>query len=416
MRFFTVVGALDTGSSFEGMGASREVFFSALAEPALFIALVTLARQTGELSLSMMFSPAPGAHLLDSAPVLALVVIVLMVVLLAENARIPMDDPNTHLELTMIHEVMVLDHGGPDLAFILYSSALKLWLFAALVVGIVLPVTNNAWLDLLLATGGMFVVAVIVGVIESTMARLRLVVVPQLLVGAGALAAMAFLLELTLKTNHALMTTNLILVLVALTNLKLLGSSRLGASIRVVALQGVVLGLLPILAHLQNLSSHFALLALGTITLKGVVFPWLLFRAVREAEVAREIEPYVGYVASLVAGVLALGVSFWMCTRLAMPENIASPWLAPVALFSIFAGLFLIVARKRALNQVLGFLVLENGIYTFGVGVVAETPFLVELGVLLDVFVAVLVMGIAVYHINREFDHIETDRLDRLKG
>jgi len=212
------------------------------------------------------------------------------------------------------------------------------------------------------------------------------------------------------------MTTNLILVLVVLTNLKLLGSSRLGASIRVVALQGVVLGLLPILAHLQNLSVHFALLAVGTITLKGIVFPWLLFRAVREAEVAREIEPYVGYVASLVAGALALGVSFWMCARLTMPENIASPWLAPVALFSIFAGLFLIVARKRALNQVLGFLVLENGIYTFGVGVVAETPFLVELGVLLDVFVAVFVMGIAVYHINREFDHIETDRLDRLKG
>jgi hydrogenase-4 component E len=212
------------------------------------------------------------------------------------------------------------------------------------------------------------------------------------------------------------MTTNLILVLVVLTNLKLLGSSRLGASIRVVALQGVVLGLLPILAHLQDLSLHFALLAVGTIALKGVVFPWLLFRAVREAEVAREVEPYVGYVASLVAGVLALGVSFWMCTRLTMPADIASLWLAPVALFSIFAGLFLIVARKRALNQVLGFLVLENGIYTFGVGIVAETPFLVELGVLLDVFVAVFVMGIAVYHINREFDHIETDRLDRLKG
>jgi len=212
------------------------------------------------------------------------------------------------------------------------------------------------------------------------------------------------------------MITNLILVLVVLTNLKLLGSSRLGASIRMVALQGMVLGLLPVLAHLQNLSVHFVLLSLGTVALKGIVFPWLLFRAVREAEVAREIEPYVGYVASLVAGVLALGVSFGMCARLTMPENIASPWLAPVALFSIFAGLFLIVARKRALNQVLGFLVLENGIYTFGVGIVAETPFLVELGVLLDVFVAVFVMGIAVYHINREFDHIETDRLDRLKG
>jgi formate hydrogenlyase subunit 4 len=198
-RFCMVIAALDTGSSFEGMGASREVFFSALAEPALLVALVTLARQAGQLSLSTMFGPASGAHWLHSGPVLALVIIALMIVLLAENARIPVDDPNTHLELTMIHEVMVLDHGGPDFAFILYSAALKLWLFAALVIGMVLPVTNNASLDLLLATGGMFGVAVMVGVIESIMARLRLVVVPQLLVGAGALAAMAFLLELTLK-------------------------------------------------------------------------------------------------------------------------------------------------------------------------------------------------------------------------
>ena len=212
-----------------------------------------------------------------------------------------------------------------------------------------------------------------------------------------------------------MLTTNLILILVVLSNLKLLGSSRLGASIRVVAAQGVVLGLLPILAHLHELSVRFAVLAVVTIALKGIAFPWFLFRAVREAEVTREIEPYVGYVASLVAGVLALGVSFWMCTRLPMPETIASPWLAPVALFSIFAGLFLIISRKRAVSQVLGFLVLENGIYTFGVGVAARTPLLVEAGVLLDVFVAVFVMGIAIFHINREFDHIEIDRLSTLK-
>jgi formate hydrogenlyase subunit 4 len=197
MRFFTVVAALDTGSSFEGMGASREVFFSALTEPALFVVLLTLVQQTGQFSLSAMFGPASNAHWLHSGPVLGMVVLALMIVLLAENARIPVDDPNTHLELTMIHEVMVLDHGGPDLAFILYSAALKLWLFAALVVGIVLPVTDSAWLNLLLVVGGMFVIAVIVGVIESVMARLRLPVVPQLLVGAGAFAAVAFLLGLT---------------------------------------------------------------------------------------------------------------------------------------------------------------------------------------------------------------------------
>jgi len=212
------------------------------------------------------------------------------------------------------------------------------------------------------------------------------------------------------------MLTNLILVLVVLTNLKLLGSSRLGACIRATAAQGVLLGFLPLLVHDHAAPLRVLALALGSMGIKGVVFPWLLFRALREAEVTREVEPYVGYASSLMAGVLMIGVSFWMCLRLPMPESIAPPWLAPVALFSIFAGLFLIVSRKRAVNQVLGFLVLENGIYTFGVGVMAETPFLVELGVLLDAFVAVFVMGIAVYHINREFDHIDVNRLNRLKG
>ncbi|HTX20913.1 MAG TPA: hypothetical protein VMD27_03480 [Candidatus Aquilonibacter sp.] len=212
-----------------------------------------------------------------------------------------------------------------------------------------------------------------------------------------------------------MLITNLILALVVLTNLKLLGSSRLGAMIRIVAAQGVALGILPIFAHWQEFSLHFALLALGTIIIKGIVFPWLLFRAIRDADFGRQIEPYVGYVASLVAGVLALGASFWVCSRLEMPGEIASPWMAPVAFFSIFAGLFLIVSRKRAASQVLGFLVLENGIYTFGIGVAVKTPFLVEIGVLLDVFVAVFVMGIAIFHINREFDHINTDRLSQLK-
>jgi hydrogenase-4 component E len=208
---------------------------------------------------------------------------------------------------------------------------------------------------------------------------------------------------------------NLILVLVVLTNLKLLGSSRIGSSIRVVAAQGVVLGLLPILAHMHDLSLRFALLAIGTVAIKGIVFPWFLFRAVREADVAREIEPYVGYVTSLLSGVVILAVSFWMCQGLPMPETLASSWLAPVAIFSIFAGLFLIVSRKRALSQVLGFLVLENGVYTFGVGLAPQSSLLVEAGVLLDVFVAVFVMGITIFHINREFDHINTDQMNTLK-
>jgi len=210
--------------------------------------------------------------------------------------------------------------------------------------------------------------------------------------------------------------TDLILVLVMLTNLKLLGSRRLGAKIRVVAAQGVMLGLLPVLAHTHDVSLQLSVLAAGTVALKGVVFPWLLFRALREAEVTREVEPYVGYITSVLIGMIALAAAFWLGWRLPVPTVEPTSLLVPSSLFSILAGLFLIVARKRAINQVLGFIVLENGIYTFGVGIVAVTPFLVELGVLLDAFVAVFVMGIAVYHINREFDHIEVDQLDRLKG
>jgi len=195
MRFFTVIAALDTGSAFEGMGASREVQFSALAEPALLLALAAIARPAGSFSLSEMFSPGAGGNWLQTGPALMLAAAALLVVLLAENARIPVDDPNTHLELTMIHEVMVLDHGGPDLAFILYGTALKLWVLGALLLGALLPLGHaSVWTNLLLAVGGQFVLAIVVGVIESTMARLRLLVVPQLLVGASVLAVVAFIL------------------------------------------------------------------------------------------------------------------------------------------------------------------------------------------------------------------------------
>jgi formate hydrogenlyase subunit 4 len=198
-RFLTVLAALDTGSSFEGMGASREVTFSALVEPALLVGLAALARETSlfhgaALSLSQIHMGITADFWSQAGLTLVLVAVVLLIVLLVENARIPFDDPNTHLELTMIHEVMVLDHSGPDFAFILYGAALKLWLLGALLVGLLLPRTDVFLLDSVLAMAALGVLAVVVGVIESILARLRLLRVPQLLVGAAALAALAFVL------------------------------------------------------------------------------------------------------------------------------------------------------------------------------------------------------------------------------
>lgn len=197
MRFFTVIAALDTGSSFEGMGGSREVQFSALAEPALLLALGAVARRTGSISLSGMFDKISVDLWQTAGLSLALVIATLLVVLLCENARIPVDDPNTHLELTMIHEVMVLDHGGPDFAFILYGAALKLWVLGALLIGIAVPIqSGNPWIDIAVYIGAMLALGVVIGIVESTMARLRLVRVPQLLVGASVLATLALILVL----------------------------------------------------------------------------------------------------------------------------------------------------------------------------------------------------------------------------
>ncbi|MBI4605808.1 MAG: hydrogenase [Planctomycetes bacterium] len=209
--------------------------------------------------------------------------------------------------------------------------------------------------------------------------------------------------------------TDLLLVLLVLTGFRLLGLSRLGASIRTAGMQGVLLGLLPLVAGESWPPLRMGLLAGGSMVLKGLVFPWLLFRALREAEVRREIEPFVGFNLSLLAGTLCLGASLWLGGGLPLPGSAPSSLAVPAALFTIFCGLFLIVARKNALNQVVGYLVLENGIYVFGVTAVPHQPLLVELGVLLDVFVAVFVMGITVFHIQRAFDHIDTDQLSSLK-
>jgi formate hydrogenlyase subunit 4 len=194
-RFFVATAAMDTGSAFEGMGAAREVTFSALAEPALLFGLLALTRLSGSLSLTRMLDLRAAGGWQKASASIVLILASWFIVLLAENARVPFDDPNTHLELTMIHEVMVLDHAGPAFGFILYGAALKLTVFSTLLVTLLIPVRSGIdALDLAIFVGGLLGVGVVVGLVESSMARLRLVRVPQLLVTATLLAGFAVVL------------------------------------------------------------------------------------------------------------------------------------------------------------------------------------------------------------------------------
>ncbi|HNY17596.1 MAG TPA: NADH-quinone oxidoreductase subunit H [Treponemataceae bacterium] len=195
-RFFTVSAALDTGSPFEGMGSAREVTFAVLTEPALFFAFLALARLSGSLSLGGMFAigSTPAFSVGNAAP-LVLVVVGLFIVLLAENCRLPVDDPTTHLELTMIHEAMVLDHSGPLLGLIEYGSSVKLFVLESLVLNLVLPLSAlPVWLGAAAWAVGLIAVSAVVGVIESSMARLRMSRVPTLLIAAILLCGSAFVM------------------------------------------------------------------------------------------------------------------------------------------------------------------------------------------------------------------------------
>lgn len=196
-RFFTCLAALDTGSSFEGMGASREVQFAVFSEPALFMSLAALARLTGKSSLTDIFGSSQIHSWVSYGPLLCLVLAALFIVFLAENSRIPVDDPNTHLELTMVHEVMVLDHGGVDFAHILYGAAIKFWVLGSLLTGIIFKESSYGWgVDAIIFIVLMVLLAVIVGIVESTMARLRLLKVPHFLLVALSLSLVAFIISL----------------------------------------------------------------------------------------------------------------------------------------------------------------------------------------------------------------------------
>jgi formate hydrogenlyase subunit 4 len=194
-RFFTTAAALDTGSAFEGMGSAREVTFACFSEPALFFAFLVLAKMSGSLSLTpMLHGPLNGLSAVVAAP-LVLIALGVFIVMLAESCRIPVDDPNSHLELTMIHEVMVLDHSGPLFGVISYAAALKLFVLSTVFLHIVAPFQ----LDLVWLNWGLFVleivgVAVLIGVTESVMARLQMQHVPHLLVSALLFCAFGFIL------------------------------------------------------------------------------------------------------------------------------------------------------------------------------------------------------------------------------
>lgn len=205
-----------------------------------------------------------------------------------------------------------------------------------------------------------------------------------------------------------------LLVLVLLLNFAVLGTSRVRATVNAFAAQGLLLGLLTPVVH-RDVGPRTVIVAVGAAALKGVGIPVMLVRAMREANIRREIEPVIGYTASLLLGALGTALSLLFAGTLPLAPEHAGSLLVPTSLATAFTGFIVLTTRRKAITQVVGYLLLENGIFVMGLCLIEALPFLIEVGVLLDLFVAIFVMGIIVYQINREFSSLDTAHLSKLK-
>ncbi|MBI5608759.1 MAG: hydrogenase [Deltaproteobacteria bacterium] len=208
-------------------------------------------------------------------------------------------------------------------------------------------------------------------------------------------------------------TLNLLIGIAAGLNLLALASSRLPSMIRAAALQGLVLGVLPLLLE-DDWSVLLVAMAAGTALAKGFVIPSLLRRAMHAASIDREVEPLIGFVPSLLLGALATILAMLLSRSLPLLPEHSRTLLLPGALATAICGALLIMARTKAISQVCGYLVLENGAYLFGLLLLRSTPLLVEAGILLDLTVGIFVIGIVVDRIQREFDSLDTRNLTEL--
>jgi hydrogenase-4 component E len=204
-----------------------------------------------------------------------------------------------------------------------------------------------------------------------------------------------------------------LLVLVLLINFISLGTSRLIFSIRAVAVQGVILGILPGMIH--PFSWHLVGITVVILAVKGFVIPYLLGRAVRSAEIKREVEPFLGYVPTLLLGAVFTALSFGFAGKLPMLPEHQNYMFVPASIATLMSGFLLLTTRRKAISQVIGYLVLENGIFIFGLLLAEAMPIMVEAGALLDLLVGTFVMGIVINHISREFSSLDTSLLTSLK-
>ena len=425
-RFLLALAGLDVGTSFGGIGSSREMMFASLAEPAMLMAVFTLSLFAGSTELSSIsaYMLGPNAGLSIS---LALAFVALVIVSLGENARIPVDNPATHLELTMVHEAMILEYSGRHLAVIELAASLKLLLYLSLIACVFIPWGTTAcrrwrprarhwtWRLCGQADG--------VGILSGSLrdrhrqdARVSCTRLPRRSAHAGAPRH-----HHAVRIQGARMTpldsdiAHLLAGSLVLVSFLLLYQDRMFALLNVFALHAIVLALsVAWQAHLQH-APHLFITALIALLFKGVIIPAALHRIVVRLGIHRTIETVVSIGPTMLFGMGLVALSVVVMLPLTQAAGAFVREDLAFALSVLLLGFLMMVTRRNAVSQVIGFMSLENGLVLAATGA-RGMPLVVEISVGFSVLIAFLVIGIFLFRIRERFDTVELQALDMSRG
>ena len=425
-RFFLGLAGMDIGTSFGGIGSSREAMFATLAEPAMIMIVFTLALVAGSTQLStiagFMTSPAVGLRVS-----LGMALIALVIVAIAENGRIPVDNPATHLELTMVHEAMVLEYSGRHLALIELASWLKLLLYISLISCVFAPwglahedegLAAHA-IGILAYFGKLAVAGASLALFETTIAKMRVFRVPDF-VGVALMLALlavsvAFRFGEPLMKGLAFDFAHLLAGGLVLISFMLLYQNRLYSLLNVFALQAVVLALsVAWQAYVQD-APHLYVTAAIAIVFKAMVIPIALHRIIARLGIHREVEIVGSLGPIMILGMGLVALSMVVMLRVTADADPLGREDLAFALSVVMLGLLMMVTRRNAVSQVVGFMSLENGLILAATGA-KGMPLVVEISVAFSVLVAFIVIGVFLFRIRERFDTIDVQALDRFQG
>ena len=427
-RFFLALAGMDVGTSFGGIGSSREVMIAALAEPAMLLIFFCMALVAGSTQLSTVANFMASSYV-GLRVSLGMALIALIMVALAENARIPVDNPATHLELTMVHEAMVLEYSGRHLAMIEFGAFLKLLLYISLIACVFVALEDrpvryrsvglrHRRRRLCRQTGGRRLPARAVrdrhredaGFPHSAISRGR--AHAGLARYAPAVRVEEFLMQmhsLAFDISHTL-AGGLVLI-----SFMMLYQDRLYSLLNVFALHAVVLALsVAWQAFVQN-APHLYITAAIALVFKAIVIPVALHRIVKQLGIHRDIESAVGIGPTMLAGMALVALSMVLMLRVtAEADPLAREDLA-FALSVVLLGLLVMVTRRNAVSQVVGFMSLENGLVLAATGA-KGMPLVVEISVAFSILIAFIVIGIFLFRIRERFDSVDVSALDDYRG